>query len=377
MNTAALGAINFGHCSRLDANAPSEVQVGNLGQRCQWIEGIRFANRDEASEETSYHEVTSLERFLDLIDDPNICGNFLDSKNVNPSPLAWMHPLLDSTTAWNQTMHLNFMKSKLRSKKMKCKINVESNRPAVARTGTWTSQGWRLLTHPGFVTFPHYNCCGVCTYVVGNDGAKIWAVIRPKWGVCPKSLEGLSEVLDTAATLSSEGCFSDTNVATVCLEQGDTMFQPPVALHCMYTPAASIFSGGYFYNYKMMHLTCAGLHMYFVKDDELTNNERPGFHRTLCHMLIALRYRTESYWTDTKANRRRSNATSGVEEEGSADLAFARSTARSLLKWLNMTVQQEREFVDKSPYYLPGSEWAEIPPQRTKDPLFPDMGDTM
>ncbi|KAG6372926.1 hypothetical protein JVT61DRAFT_6960 [Boletus reticuloceps] len=70
-------------------------QVSNLGQRCQWIKGIWFANRDKASEETSYHEVTSLERFLDLIDDPNVCGNFLDSKNVNLSPPAWMHPLND------------------------------------------------------------------------------------------------------------------------------------------------------------------------------------------------------------------------------------------------------------------------------------------
>ncbi|KAG6372927.1 hypothetical protein JVT61DRAFT_6961 [Boletus reticuloceps] len=223
----------------------------------------------------------------------------------------------------------------------------------------------------------------VCMYVVGNDGAKMWAVIRPKRDVCPKSLEGLSEVLDTTATLSSEGLFLDADIAMVCLERGDTMFQPPVTLHCVYTPAASVFSGGYFYNYKMMHLTRVGLHMYFTKDDELTNNERPGFHHTLSRMLIALWYRTESRKLLTlpvntlKPNCCRSNTTSSVEEEESADLAFAHSTARSLLKWLNMTVQQAREFVDKSPYYLPGSEQAKIPPQSTKDPVFPDMGDTM
>ncbi|KAG6372928.1 hypothetical protein JVT61DRAFT_6962 [Boletus reticuloceps] len=82
-------------------------------------------------------------------------------------------------------------------------------------------------------------------------------------------------------------------------------------------------------------------------------------------------------WTDTKPNCHRSNITSGVEEEESEELAFARSTARGLLKWLNMMVKQAREFVDKTPYYLPDSEQAEIPPLSAEDPVFPDLGDTM
>ncbi|KAG6372929.1 hypothetical protein JVT61DRAFT_6963 [Boletus reticuloceps] len=253
-------------------------QVGNIGQRCQWIEGTWFTAREEGTEEMSYHEVTTLERFLDLVDDPNICGNFLDSKDVNSSPPTWMGPLLDLTTAWNQTMHLNFTKSKSRSKKKQSEINAQSNGLAMIRSGTWISQGWRLMSHPEFVTFPHYNRCGVCTYVIGNDGAKIWAVIRPKQGLSPKSLEGLSQVLVTAALLSPKDHFSDADIAMVCLERGDTMFQSPVALHCVYTPVPSVFSGGYFYNYETMHLTRAGLHMYFSKDDELTNDEQPGFH---------------------------------------------------------------------------------------------------
>ncbi|KAG6378035.1 hypothetical protein JVT61DRAFT_13715 [Boletus reticuloceps] len=198
-------------------------QVSNLRQSCQWIKGTQFAAREEGTEEMSYHEVTTLERFLNLVDDLNICGNFLDSKDVNPSPPTWMGPLLDSTTAWNQTMHLNFTKSKSRSKKKQSEINAQSNGPAMIRSGTWTSQGWQLMTHPGFVTFPHYDCCGVCTYVVGNNGAKIWAVIRPKQGLSPKSLEGLSQALETAALLSPEDHFLDADVAMVCLEREDTM----------------------------------------------------------------------------------------------------------------------------------------------------------
>lgn len=70
-------------------------------------------------------------------------------------------------------------------------------------------------------------------------------------------------------------------------------FQPPGVLHTVYTPVPSIFSGGYFYNYETMHLTRAVLFMKSVEEKgSLTNDERPGFFRTLCRMLIALRYRS-------------------------------------------------------------------------------------
>ena len=70
-------------------------------------------------------------------------------------------------------------------------------------------------------------------------------------------------------------------------------FQPPGVLHCVYTPTASIFTGGYFYSEACMHLTRAVLSLGSVHDeDSLTNDDRPGFLRTLCRMLIALRYRS-------------------------------------------------------------------------------------
>ena len=72
-------------------------------------------------------------------------------------------------------------------------------------------------------------------------------------------------------------------------------FQPPGVLHCVYTPVASIFSGGYFYTYDTMHITRAVLSLPTLDDKgSLTNDERPGYLRTLCRMLIALRYRTKA-----------------------------------------------------------------------------------
>lgn len=197
-------------------------QLGNLGQRCQWIDGIRYAESQEAPGIT-YHEVTTLERFIDLADDPKVCGNFLDAKDGNPTPPPWMQPLLDSTMAWNQTMHLHFMKERSRSKKKNTEVDIDISGPTVIRSSTWTSQGWRLLTHAGFVTFAHNDCCGFCTYVLGEDGAKGWMSIRPKEGICAKSLSGLPKMIELALEQSPDGRFPNADVAMVWLESGDTM----------------------------------------------------------------------------------------------------------------------------------------------------------
>lgn len=290
------------------------LHFGSLDQRCQWIDGVLYSASKEPTgkKKQPFHKVTTLEKFIDLMKDGNTCGNFLDAKDVNPTPPTWMTPLLDSTLAWNQTMHLRCIQTAKGKKKQDSAVNIDSQGPTSIRSGTWTSQGWRLLTHPGFFTFPHHDCCGMCTYVVGKSGAKIWGVIRPKRHICPDSIKGLSEVYQRVMDLTPEGSFKNADLATVCLESGDVMyvcltvfvvlsnhmtrrFQPPGVLHCVYTPVSSIFTGGYFYSYETMHLTRAVLSMPSLEEqDSLTNDERPGFLRTLCRMLIALRYRSNT-----------------------------------------------------------------------------------
>ena len=161
-----------------------------------------------------------MEKFVDLIKDTNTCGNFLDGKDTNPVIPMWATPLLHSTTAWNNTMHLRF------SQKLYRKVPhvvIQRSAPTAIRSTTWSSQGWRLVTHPGFLTMPHHDCCGMCTYVIGNSGAKIWAVMRPKRKLCPDSLESLHEVYTSAADFSEEGTFCNADIVTVCLEEGDVM----------------------------------------------------------------------------------------------------------------------------------------------------------
>lgn len=199
------------------------LQFGNIGQRCQWIDGVRLAACRDSSEVGEYHQVTTLEKFVDMVKDTSTCGNYLDAKDVNPSPPTWVTPLLDSTVAWNHTLHLTFTQNAKKNKGKAPVTMVEQRAPSTIRSATWTSQGWRLVTHPGFVTFPHHDCCGMGTYVIGNCGAKIWGVIRPKRDICPNSLKNLGSIFRLATTLDNQGIFSDADVATVCLEEGDVM----------------------------------------------------------------------------------------------------------------------------------------------------------
>jgi len=195
---------------------------GSLGNRCQWIDGVQFTAFREAEEEKPFHQVTTMERFVDLIKDSNTCGNFLDAKDMNPCPPTWVTPLLNSTMAWNQMLHLS-RRHTASKRKDRSGVTIEAQGLSVIQCGTWTSPGWRLLTHPGFMTFPHNDCCGWCTYVIGNTGAKIWGVMRPNRSICPSSLPGLSEVFRHVMAQSQEGSFSNAAIATICLEAGDIM----------------------------------------------------------------------------------------------------------------------------------------------------------
>ncbi|KAF8119270.1 hypothetical protein EV363DRAFT_1074350, partial [Boletus edulis] len=140
---------------------------------------------------------------------------------------------------------------------------------------------------------------------------------------------------------------SDTNIATVCLEEGDVIFQPPGVLHSVYTPVRSIFSGGYFYRYDTMHLTPGVLQIQNLdQEGTLTDDHRPGFLRTTYRTVVALRYRSETReigkrslvsllimvlecknpeWISSKVKN------TLADEEG-GELAFAAMIARSILR---------------------------------------------
>lgn len=170
-------------------------------------------------------------------------------------------------------------------------------------------------------------------------------------------------------------------------------FQPPGVLHSVYTPVPSAFTGGYFFSYATMAQTRAVLSLLSVQEPgSLTNDERPGFKRTLSRMLISLRYRSEPSksikfvllqainlslgkiykksllslilmvidWDYARKHTIGKRSPSAPEEDG--EIAFAAQCAHGLLTWMKMNLEEAEKFVDKEgPYYSGGEEVVEIP----------------
>lgn len=142
------------------------------------------------------------------------------------------------------------------------------------------------------------------------------------------------------------------------------------------------------------------------KEGSLTNDERPGFKRTLSRMLISLRYRLKPSksiefvllqvinlslgkiskksllslilmvisWDHSIKSTKGKRDPSFSEEGG--EIAFAAKDARCLLTWMKMSVEEAEQFVDKGgPYYSGGDEVVNIPAlaEGAEDPIFPNI----
>ena len=127
---------------------------------------------DNPTKAQDIHQSMTLKKFFKLFHDVTVCRNFLDVKNMNPVPPLWMKPLLHSTTAWDQTVHLRMTHG------WNCNLVMHEDGPVTIWSATWTSFDWRLVTHSKFLTYLHHNCCGLATYIVSNTGCKIWAVMQ-------------------------------------------------------------------------------------------------------------------------------------------------------------------------------------------------------
>lgn len=49
--------------------------------------------------------------------------------------------------------------------------------PQLVRYDNWRSQAWDLMAHAGFLTYPHHDANGLCTYIYAQCGMKIWAAL--------------------------------------------------------------------------------------------------------------------------------------------------------------------------------------------------------
>jgi len=55
------------------------------------------------------------------------------------------------------------------------------NHSQVIRLDSIFTGQWKLLCHAGFVTYPHINANGLCSWIYAHHSIKIWTVLEPKY----------------------------------------------------------------------------------------------------------------------------------------------------------------------------------------------------
>lgn len=84
-------------------------------------------------------------------------------------------------------------------------------------------RGWDLMTHGGFLTYPHHDASGHCTYVTVRSGTKIWAYIdTPTKG--SKGSKQIFSKWDALFAGTSEAGSPDIPIGTLVLSRGDTLY---------------------------------------------------------------------------------------------------------------------------------------------------------
>ncbi|KAG1784503.1 uncharacterized protein HD556DRAFT_1451702 [Suillus plorans] len=154
----------------------------------------------------------------------------------------------------------------------------------------FTTKGWALLHHAGFLTYPHHDAEGTLTWVRMEAGIKFWVIFSLKSGEKNRiALQDLSVRLADYArhkTWIHKNC--DGEVLT--LVPGDLLILPPGVVHAVYTPVPSFSTGGHFYHYSCMHLTEVSRYIDAEVGGSATNQAMDHALETLRRMVIMLPY---------------------------------------------------------------------------------------
>ncbi|KIK63410.1 hypothetical protein GYMLUDRAFT_241893 [Collybiopsis luxurians FD-317 M1] len=227
-------------------------------------------------EPTGYHTAMTVLSFVDNVNNPDVVGMILDipvCKQAIPEPYNLVD---DSAKAFHQTRSNKNLKT--------VGLNVTFHMDSLF------APTWALLHHAGAFTNVHQDAEGfsVAGQVLGdrdNPQPKMWGIMSFKDpSVAAQSHEKIAQRISELCeyrNLAQEndqtgGCWDDEiwkecEVDIVYLQPGDIFFQPPGALHLVYTPTACVASGGHFYSYDSMHLTEWTRRIQHYKSDTITN----------------------------------------------------------------------------------------------------------
>ncbi|KAI6016262.1 hypothetical protein BKA83DRAFT_4497885 [Pisolithus microcarpus] len=253
------------------------------------VKRARQQARKSKADLSDVHRTVTLKEFIDLAKNKKECLNLLDLPNTQPEIPIFLRPLSDNVNARSITMN-------------DCYLPREGPDNGKEFFGVQTIhgdterlRGWDLMTHGGFLTYPHHDAGGLCTYITVRSGTKVWGYFNVGTGSTTTRNE-LFDAWDEILSLDQEMNFNKYPLGVVLLEKGDTLIQPPGAPHMVYTPQSGLTSGGHFLSYSTMHLTEVSVGYDCSKhpgedvERELvaTNAAHPSLYRYIIWMILAL-----------------------------------------------------------------------------------------
>jgi hypothetical protein len=225
--------------------------------------------------------------------------------------------LSDDGFAWNITHHDCYAHQPVkRTMNKQTKYNSVLTRPAkeqsllgpqTVRMDSMTMLRWCLMAHGTFVTYPHKDANGLCTWIYAHVGVKIWAILEPVYTFpSHDSRESQFELHGRMMHAPIVWEYEEVSkMYTAFLEPGDMMFvlkclavycvifihvfsiMPPGTWHCVYTATPTFTDGGHFYLYDALHLTefSRAFDKLFACSSTNSNHQ---VDRSLCRLSLAL-----------------------------------------------------------------------------------------
>ncbi|KAJ3978513.1 hypothetical protein F5890DRAFT_1479295, partial [Lentinula detonsa] len=244
--------------------------------------------KQRAQSTSDFHRLTTVSDFIKDANNPDVVGMILDVPTSRQSLPEPYHLLDESAAAFRQ------MKSDQSYK------SVGSN--TSFHIDTLFAPTWALLHHAGTYTNVHQDAGGysVAGQVFGdlNDPQpKMWAIMTLKNPVAASQTpEKVAERMASICRFENQNnesnmhwdstIWQDCEIELMYLRPGDFFFQPPGVLHLVYTPRASVASGGHFYNYDSLHLTEWTRRIQHLQSNAVTNQDPARVKEALNMMML-------------------------------------------------------------------------------------------
>ncbi|KAJ3791949.1 hypothetical protein GGU11DRAFT_750805 [Lentinula aff. detonsa] len=226
--------------------------------------------------------------FIKDANNPDVVGMILDVPTSRQSLPEPYHLLDESAAAFRE------MKSDQSYK------SVGSS--TLFHIDTLFAPTWALLHHAGAYTNVHQDAGGysVAGQVLGdrNDPQpKMWAIMTLKNPVAASQTpEKVAEQMASICQFENQNnesnmhwdstIWQDCEIELMYLHPGDFFFQPPGAVHLVYTPQACVASGGHFYNYDSLHLTEWTRRIQHLQSNAVTNQDLARVKEVLNMMML-------------------------------------------------------------------------------------------